>query len=220
MIYVDTANLREIEESKNYPFVVGVTTNPKLIAKEMDLRKTTENEFLEYVKKLEQAVCGDLFVQTNHGSSEEIIDEAKKINKITGERGVIKIPVTLPGLQAMSELSTKGIRCAATAVYTGIQAHLAISCGAEFVIPYFSRLDWSMHDSIQLIQDIVGIIENGIYDAKLLVASVKTPFQVLQIFREGAHGVTIPLELIGDLILNTNTQNAVNEFNSALEIIK
>jgi TalC/MipB family fructose-6-phosphate aldolase len=220
MIYVDTANLKDIEESKYYPFVTGITTNPKLIAKEMGVRRVSEEEFLEYVKKLSAAVMGDLFVQTNHGTKDEIISEAEKIIGITGEKGVIKIPVTLPGLQAMDHLTRKGARCAATAVYTGVQAQLALSCGAEFVIPYYSRLEWSMHDSLQLIQDIVAIIENSIFDAKLLVASVKSPFQVLEIFREGGHGVTIPLELVGELIMNTNTQNAVNEFNNAFEIIK
>lgn len=220
MIYLDSADLKEISESRNYPFIEGVTTNPKLIAKALGRSRITRKEFLDHVKAISKKTDGTIFVQTNYTETKKIIEEAREIHSILKDRVVIKLPATITGLQAMDELSGEDIRLAATAVFTGVQAYLAMVSGAEFVIPYYSRTNWSMQDGMELVQDILDIAETSGYDTRILVASIKNPFQVLELLREGVDAITMPLELIGELLVNSNTIAAVREFESVLEVVK
>ena len=47
-LFIDTANLQEIEEASKWPFVSGVTTNPSLIAKE----GLTQKEVIERIAQM------------------------------------------------------------------------------------------------------------------------------------------------------------------------
>jgi TalC/MipB family fructose-6-phosphate aldolase len=219
-IYVDSADLRVIEKSGNYPFIAGVTTNPKLIAKALGKDKISEKDFYNHIETIKEMSKGNVFVQTNYDDYESIITEAAKISKILDSRCIIKIPVTLTGYQAIKALNDRGIKVAATAVFTGTQACLAIMSGADFVIPYYSRVEQSTQNCMDLVSDILDILKNGNFECRLLVASVKNPFQVLSLLRKGIHDITIPLELIDELIINQGTSDAVAQCSNALKIVK
>ena len=217
-IYLDSANLEEIKDIKAYPFVEGVTTNPALIAKALGKERITAEEFEEHIKKIKELVKGEIFVQTNFSESVKIIEEGKRISKILGNQAVIKIPVSLEGFKAMQKLSSQGIKTAATAVFTAVQGYLAVLSGAEYVIPYYSRLQRGGQDGLDIVEDLMDIFESNDFDAKLLLASVKTPFDVLEIVRAGADGVTLPKCTIDELIFHHQTKEAVEQFDKALKV--
>ncbi len=218
-IYLDSANLREIDEAGVYPFLAGVTTNPKLIARVVGSPSIAQEHFMEYLKKIHKAITGDLFVQTNHNISKHMVNEALCLKELIGEQLVVKIPATLPGFQAIHELHNKNIRTAATAVFTGVQAYTAILCGADYVIPYYSRITSSMKDGLEVIEDILTIVENGGFECQVLVASLKSPYDVLEVLRVGVHAITLPADLLAAILSNSQTMTAVNEFMNSLSII-
>ncbi|MFP4497566.1 MAG: transaldolase family protein [Vulcanimicrobiota bacterium] len=217
-IYLDSAIIEDIKEAKNYPFLDGVTTNPKLIAAALKNSTVTEKEFLDHIVKIKDVVSKEIFVQTTFSETDMIISQAEKIHEVLGGQGIIKIPATITGFQSMKCLSEKNIRTAATAVYNPMQAYLAMNCGAEYIIPYFSRIQKNMVDGLELVADIMEIINNGVFDSKILVASIKKPYDVLELVRIGVWGVTIPIEMIGELMVEPRALQAVNEFRNALKV--
>lgn len=218
-IFIDTASIREIGDSANYPFLAGVTTNPKLIAKALSSHSVAREHFLEHIKRIKQAFEGELFVQTNYSATEKIVEEGKEIHQVVGDRLVFKIPISLPGLQAMKELSEDGIRTASTSIFTAMQGYLSMESGASYVIPYYSRIMNAMGDGLEVIEDMLDFIDNGGYDCQVLVASMKTPFDVLEVIRAGAQAVTLPPPLLASLIPNPHTISAATEFEMALKIV-
>jgi len=217
-IYLDSADLAEINKAAVLPFICGVTTNPALISKALGAKDIKLKDFLSHIKKIKKIVNGDIFIQTNYSNSEKMIEEAEKIYEITGEQGVIKIPTTEEGLLAISALSKVGIRTAATAVFTGIQAYLAAECGAEFVIPYYSRVEVNMRDGLELVEEILEILASCSSFSSLLVASVKSRLDVQKLLCAGVDSITIPLELIEELVKSPYTDDAVKKFNDAMRI--
>lgn len=217
-IYLDSAEISEIKKAFQYPFTAGVTTNPSIIAKTLGKPAIDRAGYEAFLKKIGAEIKGDFFIQTLNNSQETIVKEAVALHKLFGDRCVIKIPVIAEGLKAIKELSDKGIRTAATAVFTGVQAHLCLLSGAEYVIPYYSRLQKTGIDPLDVVEDILDIIESQEFEGKLLVASVKNTFDMLEIVRAGAHGVTLPLALLEDLYCHPQTLEAVDAFNKALNV--
>ena len=73
---------------------------------------------------------------------------------------VVKIPMTVEGLKAVKVLSSEGIKCNVTLIFSANQALLAARAGAAYVSPFLGRLDDISQPGIQLIEDIVGIFSN------------------------------------------------------------
>lgn len=217
-IYLDSADLTEIEKFVDFPFIFGVTTNPTLISKALGKKEITRKDLEEHIKKIADLCDGEIFVQTTASKADKMVEEAKGIHKILGDRGIVKIPLTGEGLKAIDILSDEKIRTAATAVFTPVQAYLAMLSGADFVIPYYSRLQKRAQDGLDIVEDILDIIENQELEGQLLVASVKNAFDVLEIVRAGADCVTLPGDLISELMLHQQTDEAVKDFDKSLKI--
>jgi len=217
-IYLDSANLEEIKNIMKYPFIDGVTTNPAIISKALEKSEVTWDMFEEHIRKIAKLAEGDIFVQTMMTGEEDMVKQAGKIHDILGDRGVIKIPASISGLKAIKILSSDGIRTAATAVFTAMQGYIAMLSGAEFVIPYYSRIDRSGQDGQSVIEDLMDIIEACDFETKILVASVKSSYDVLEIIRAGADAVTLPQSVISEIISNHQTDEAIVNFERALKI--
>lgn len=221
-IYLDSADLAEIEEIIQYPFVEGVTTNPSLIAKALGVTpenpKIKRERFENHIREIAKLVKGSIFVQTNHSEEKMIVEEAKRIHEILGDRGIIKIPVSLEGMKAIKTLSTINIPTAATAVFNGVQGYIAMLSGAQFVIPYYSRLQKEAQDGLNIVEDLLDIIEANDFDCGILVASVKSGFDVLEIVRAGADAITLPADLLKELIVHHQTTLAIQNFEKALKV--
>ena len=101
-IFLDTANIDEIKEGASWGIVDGVTTNPSLIAKE-------KRDFKQVVKEICDIVDGPISAEVISEDSEGMINEAKELVKIH-KNIVIKIPMTVEGLKAVSKLSKEGIK--------------------------------------------------------------------------------------------------------------
>jgi transaldolase len=200
------------------PFIMGVTTNPTLISKALRKKEITWGEFENHIKKIGELVDGEIFVQVNHTDSKKMIEEGKKIHAILETKAVVKIPATAEGLKAIDELSAGEVRTAATAIFTGVQAYLAMLSGADYVIPYYSRVQKAANDGLDLVEDILDIIEAHEFDVNLLVASVKNNFDILEIVRAGAYAITLPADLIKDMITHHQTEAAETAFNQSLII--
>lgn len=204
-IFIDTANLDEIREIKEWGILSGVTTNPSLIAKEGDV------DFEEVIKEITEMVSGPISAEVISLETEGMVEEAKKLAKIN-DNVVIKIPMTAEGLAAVKILSAEGIRTNVTLVFSANQALLAAKAGASFVSPFIGRLDDIGQDGMQLVRDIVDIFSWYEIDTRVIAASIRHPQHVLEAAKAGADIATIPYAVLKKMVKHPKTDEGIERF--------
>lgn len=157
-IFIDSANIDEIQEAFSWGIVEGVTTNPTLIKKAVEYFKKKGTSFTmeEYIfRLLETAGFGHpVSLEVVGTTYEEMLREARilfeKFNGIK-ENVVIKIPVNpevsedggghFNGLKVIKKLAEENIPVNCTLVMTPNQALLSAKAGARYVSPFAGRID-------------------------------------------------------------------------------
>ena len=91
--FLDTANIREIQEVAGFGLLDGVTTNPSLIAKEKQNIHSVIREICEIV---EGPVSAEVIATT----APEMIAEGRELAAL-GRNVVVKVPMTIEGLKAV-----------------------------------------------------------------------------------------------------------------------
>ena len=71
----------------------------------------------------------------------------------------MKIPTTEHGIKAMRELYAQGIGITATAIYSKTQGILAIAAGADYIAPYFNRMESLDIDTVATIKSLAKLID-------------------------------------------------------------
>ena len=161
-LFIDSADLNEIKEIKNYGILDGVTTNPSLIKKASENNKIKNIE--EYIKQILR-LCKGLRVSLEviGTTYEDMIKEGlllyKKFNPVA-KNVYIKIPVNpcftlvcdkeLEGIKAIQTLSKQKIPINCTLIFTPEQALLAAKAGAKIVSPFAGRIDDFLRAKIKM----------------------------------------------------------------------
>ena len=81
-------------------------------------------------------------------------------------------------------LKAEGYKITATAIYTVFQGLLAIEAGADYLAPYYNRMENLNIDSAQVISQLASAIERNHSSSKILAASFKNVAQVNRAFKE------------------------------------
>ena len=203
-IFVDTADLKEIEELASWGVIDGVTTNPTLVAK-------TGLSFKDIVNKIFDLVDGPISLEAVSTKAEDIAKEARELSRIH-KNVVVKIPMNEEGLKAVKQLSKEGVKTNVTLVFSANQALLAAKAGATYVSPFVGRLDDIGHDGMQVVRDIVQIFRNYDIKTKVIVASVRHPLHVIEAARIGADIATVPPQVIRKMIKHSLTDVGIKRF--------
>ncbi|RLF60434.1 MAG: fructose-6-phosphate aldolase [Thermoplasmata archaeon] len=203
-IFVDTADLKEIEELASWGVIDGVTTNPTLVAK-------TGLSFKDIVNKIFDLVDGPISLEAVSTKAEDIVKEARELSRIH-KNVVVKIPMTEEGLKAIKQLSREGVKTNVTLVFSANQALLAAKAGATYVSPFVGRLDDIGHDGMEVVRDIVQIFRNYDIKTKVIVASVRHPLHVIEAARIGADIATVPPQVIRKMIKHSLTDVGIKRF--------
>ena len=204
--FVDTANIDEISELSEMGVVDGVTTNPSLIYK-------AGKDFKEVIKEIARIVSGPISAEVTSTDKNEMINQGLELSKIANNI-VIKVPLTESGLIACRTLSKKSIKVNVTLCFSSSQALIAAKMGASYISPFIGRLDDISNEGLHLIEEIITIYNN--YQDKLntevLVASIRSPLQVVQVAQIGADIATIPPKIIKQMIKHPLTDIGLNSF--------
>lgn len=203
--FIDTANLDEIKEIKDWGVLSGVTTNPSLIAKEGDV------EFEDVIKEITAMVPGPISAEVISLETEGMVEEARKLAAIA-DNVVIKIPMTPEGLGAVSILSEEGIKTNVTLVFSANQALLAAKAGATYVSPFLGRLDDISQDGMQLVRDIAEIFDWFGIETEIIAASIRHPFHVLEAAKAGADISTVPYQIFKKMVQHPKTDEGIKKF--------
>ncbi len=141
----------------------------------------------------------------------EMVSEARSLSKID-PHVVVKVPLTIDGLKAVKQLSKEGIQTNVTLVFSPLQALMAAKAGATYISPFVGRLDDISQDGMKLVEQIIDIFANYLFEAEIIVASIRNPLQVLTAATLGADIATIPFKVIGQLAQHPLTEIGIDKF--------
>lgn len=206
-LYLDSANLKEIEEGFQLGFLNGLTTTPTFMQREgiTDVDGTIL-KLSKIVPVLQIEALGD--------TAEEILKEAKRqlALGLDAKKTVFKIPVSLEGVRACKMLRNEGLLVNVHLVYTLQQAYMAMQAGASYVCPLVGRLQDQGHDALALVEQCVNAVNRYKYDTKIMFSSVRNIEHVRNAINIGVHTITIPLKVLKSLTENNFTSVGTEQF--------
>ena len=203
-IFLDTADLGEIETGLEWGMVDGVTTNPSLIAKQ-------GKPYLPTVKAIAELVPGPVSGEVLATEHEGMVEQGRRLADLA-ENVVVKVPLTPAGLIAARVLSEEEIDTNVTLCFSANQALLAAKAGATYISPFVGRLDDVGQDGMALIEDIVQIYDQYEMSTQVLVASVRHAQHVVQAAQMAAHVATIPFKVLSQLYRHPLTDLGLDQF--------
>jgi len=206
--FIDTANLDQIKEAKDLGILDGVTTNPSLMAKEGIVGEANVMKHYEAIANL---VDGDVSAEVISTEFKGMVEEGEKFAAIAPNI-VIKVPMILEGVKALSHFRDNGIRTNCTLIFSAGQAVLAAKAGATMVSPFIGRVDDLNWNGMQLIHDIAEIYAIQSFDTEILAASIRTSMHIVDAARNGADIVTCPLKSMLGLLKHPLTDIGLEKF--------
>jgi transaldolase len=206
--FIDTANLDQIREAQDLGIIDGVTTNPSLMAKE---GISGESAILDHYKAICEIVDGDVSAEVISTDFEGMVREGEILADLHPQI-VVKVPMIIEGLKAITYFSQNGIRTNCTLIFSVGQALLAAKAGATYVSPFIGRLDDISTDGLRLIEDIRNIYDNYDFETEILAASVRHPMHIVECAQIGADVMTGPLSAMLALLNHPLTDKGLAAF--------
>lgn len=203
-LFIDSANIEEIEAAAALGMIAGVTTNPSLIAKE-------KKDYRATLGLISGIVDGPISAEVLSADYAAMLDEAEALQAIHPNIN-IKVPISAEGLRTIAELDRRGVKTNCTLIFSAGQALLAARAGATFVSPFVGRLDDISNDGMIVLQAIVTIFNNYALDTQVIAASIRHPLHVVEAARIGADIATIPYKIIQQLIEHPLTDRGIEQF--------
>lgn len=204
-IYVDSADVKEIEAAQAVGLCDGVTTNPTLIAK-------TGKSMSQAIRDICAIVNGPVHAEVLSLDERGIYEEGRELAKIA-RNVVVKIPMCNAGLRAVKRFADEGTQTNVTLIFSASQAMLAAKAGATNVCPFVGRLDDISATGTDLIREIGAIFDNyPSIKTEIVVASIRNPLHVIECARIGAHILTIPGNVLTQMEKHPLTDSGIAKF--------
>ncbi|MBS4030348.1 MAG: fructose-6-phosphate aldolase [Clostridiales bacterium] len=203
-LFLDTANLHEIEEASAWGVIDGITTNPSLVAK-------VGGDFKKLLADICRMIPGPVSAEVIATDTAGMVKEGRELAGIAPQI-VIKVPMTAEGLKAVVELKKLGIPTNVTLVFSFNQALLAAKAGAAYISPFLGRLDDLGHDGVGLVADITRIFRIYSLKSEIIAASIRHPLHVADVAGAGADIATIPFSVLKQMFKHPLTDLGVERF--------
>ncbi|MAG57175.1 MAG: transaldolase [Planctomycetes bacterium] len=156
-IFIDSADIDQIQEAFSWGIVDGITTNPSLIKKSYEKVQASGEKISmhDYICRiLENAEDTPVSLEVIGPSEKDMTAQGRFLyetfNRIAGNV-VVKIPVNpnlqlggdhrYDGLKSIRSLAQSGIPVNCTLIFTPEQAWAAAKAGAAYVSPFAGRID-------------------------------------------------------------------------------
>ena len=202
--FLDTANVKEIQEAASWGLLDGVTTNPSLVAKE-------GRSFKEMLIEICNIVDGPISAEVVSLEADAMVKEGKELAKIH-KNIVVKVPLIAEGLKATKRMAAEGIKVNVTLCFSPTQALLAAKAGAWCVSPFIGRLDDISSNGMELIRQILTIYRNYDFKTQVLVASVRHPQHIVEAALAGGHICTMPFSIFQQMVKHPLTDSGLKKF--------
>lgn len=233
-IFIDTANLAEIEEALKRGFIQGITTNPSLLSKEPKGSFQGHIEkIISLIKKYRQGI--HLSVEVFSTDPAEIVRQALEFQKLFQYKQLsVKVQIGWNELETIRQLSSQGISVNCTACMTISQAMMAIEAGAAYVSLFWGRirdggveesaaaareelkkknaLDAKDFDPAFVTQSVRQIIDREDSKTQIIIGSIRSIADIRDAALAGAHIATVPPKFFPDMVKHFKTDQVVQQF--------
>ena len=212
-LFLDTANIQEIRDGARLGLISGVTTNPSLASAE---GIGSLESYKSAVREIADIVDGPISVEVISLDAQGMVAEGRDIAGWIPDPWV-KIPSTIDGFEAISILSSEGIKINQTLCFSVNQAILGAQAGSTAVSPFVGRLDDIGLEGIDLIRDIVSVYAQYKIETKVLAASIRHPLHCTLAAQAGAHIATMPYKILVQMAQHPLTDSGVARFKADWE---
>lgn len=202
-LFLDTADVTQIEKAVQTGLIDGVTTNPTLIRK-------SGRDPIDVYHDIESFGIQDISMEV-YGDYTEMLNQSAKLGEMFGSTATIKLPMTVDGLKVCQELSHAGVRTNVTLIFNAAQALLAAKSGATYISPFVGRIDDQGYAGTEVVRSCVGLLAR--METQVLAASIRTTQRVVRCFYNGADVVTMPPPVFWKMFTNVLTDQGLDIFN-------
>ena len=233
-IFIDSANLLEIEEGLKRGFAKGITTNPSLLAKEP--KSSFEGHVGKIINLINNYQPGiHLSVEVFSNDPKEILEQAQRFVKTFSYPQIsIKVQVGWNELETIKKLSDAGISVNCTACMSVTQAVMAAHAGAKYVSLFWGRirdggnghtfekermealekgvLDKNDFDPHVVVKTTREIFDRDNIQSEIIVGSMRSVCDVRDAGIAGAHIITVPPKFFKDMSSHFKTDEVVTQF--------
>ena len=212
-LFVDTANLDELEQCLKRGFPTGVTTNPSILSKEQ--RRDFRLHINDMIALLQQHDCDiPLSVEVFTTDPEEMIAQAEEFVGHFGHYPnlYVKVPVGWNELAVIHELRRRGIRVNCTCCMSYNQAVMAAQAGANFVSLFWGRIRDIGYDAGSVVRQVRQTFREWQSPAEIIVGSIRHIADINEAMQAGADIITVPPKFFPQLCAHPKTDEAVGQF--------
>ena len=206
-LFLDTANLPEIQRIAAWGVLDGVTTNPTLLAAEADGSRDWKQILKEICAEVPGPVSAEVVATDTEGMLREARDRAQIAENI-----YVKFPCTPEGLAATKAARAEGIRVNMTLVFSPAQTLLAAKAGANFISPFLGRIDDAASGGMEILSQCIEIVRNYDFDSEILASSLRHPMHVVEAARLGSDIATMPADVFEKLVKHPLTDLGLKRF--------
>ena len=186
--------------------------DPRAFRRRSTIPALTEvvRELLEYPIVEVQAQCW--------GTESTLLIETGRALAAIDPRVVVKVPVTLHGVRAVSTLHRFGIRTTLTAVYAAHQVLTAAAAGSDYVAPYYGRIGDSGREALAVLTTMQQILATSGRQTRLLVASIRTADDLAVLAAAGMNTFTFGPKIAEEMFGDPLTSEAAAAFEKAAQL--
>ncbi len=221
-IFLDTANLNDIEEAMKRGFIAGLTTNPSLLAKESNGNpKSHIRKIIDLLHDWDSTIS--LSIELMTAQPDEMRYQAELfLNEFEDYDNLyIKVPIGWEELKVIRFIHDigGGVNCTACMSYP--QAMMAASTGVGYVSMFWGRIRDGGENPQSIIRQVRTTLHDSNSSTQIIVGSIRTLDDFADAFIAGADIVTVPPKFLPEMCKHPQTDRVVAEFmqaSSALSI--
>jgi len=212
-IFVDSANLKDIEAALRRGFPSGITTNPSIVSKE------ERRDFREHIRDIISLVQAQgrslpLSVELFTTEPAEMLRQAEQFVRDFGDYDdlVIKVPVGWDELEVIYQLRRQGIKVNCTCCMSYNQAIIAAQAGANYVSIFWGRIRDVGYDSGAVVRQVRQTFREWNSPSEIIVGSIRHMMDINEAMQAGADILTVPPPFLPKLCQHPKTDEAVAQF--------
>ena len=211
-LYLDSFDRQSWQALMPTGLFFGITTNPLLAHKAgLDYGKLDWTDIIStaaFLGALELHIQVPDLSDDALSFADQRIDEAQS-HKI---KIVIKVPITTGGIKIARSLKAKGYDVLMTACYNAKQYIVADQLRADFIAPYYGRMNEAGINAKQHLMQMKAMQNSISSNVRILVASLRSIEQMVDLAAEGLTDFTIAPAIAEELLTDELTNAATIEF--------
>jgi len=212
-IFIDSANLADIEEGLKRGFAAGITTNPSILSKEERRDFTTHIRDIVALLRDYQTII-PLSVELFTTDPDEMLAQAEQFIAEFGDYPelYIKVPIGWEELRVIHAIKQSGGRVNCTCCMSYNQAIMGALAGASFVSLFWGRIRDVGYDAGSIVKQVHHTFAERDVGTEIIVGSIRQMVDVNEALQAGADVVTVPPKFLPLMCSHPKTDEAVQQF--------